>query len=733
MGKLKYTCDRYKGNKTIYYLNDVMSLDTETSKSNDITWLSSIQVYFNKAYFLFRTPTEFLRYMEHVIEMYGLNYNHRLMIIIHNASYDLSYLLGYIQKYLPDKDDRSVIMRSKHNIVSYRQGGLDFRDTYALCNKSLEKWGKDLNVTHQKKIGLYDYEKVIFQDSILTEQEKEYDKFDVISLYECFHKQLEIYGDTINTVPYTSTGYVRRECFKICRKDKYFRNNYFINNRLNFEEFTMCINSFSGGYTHNNRFYSNKVVTGLIGHRDFRSEYPSELRCYPLPFGKPRMYYDVTDKLTSKKKLKVDDVLNLYPKYSSVVMIQIREAIIKDKNITMPFLQFSKMKHLKPYNCIKDNGRVLSYIGDCILYVDNLLLKILCDQYKLKVRILKVLTFENTYLPQPLCELIDNYFKGKSDLKIKANHLKETYGEFDPRTVDAMLDLLLSKGGLNGIYGMFVQSPLCDNYDIDYDKEEMIIEELRAHKTKQVQSEMLDEFYKNRRKVLAYQVGCFVTALARFELYEYICAIGYDKVLYCDTDSIFYLKDEETEKRIEQLNKVKHQNAIDRNAFITDSKGNKIFYDVFEQEDDLIAFKGLHAKCYGCITKDKNEFVCTIAGVPSKTLIGMKDDKPIYLTREEELCGITKDIKLSNLDVKVDNMKAIENLTDGFTFYTNTGTTCDYKHYMFNENKYFVIDGHIIETMGGALISKLDSKQIKNIDDYDISTECTTSKEIAYF
>ena len=52
---------------------------------------------------------------------------------------------------------------------------------------------------------------------------------------------------------------------------------------------------------------------------------------------------------------------------------------------------------------------------------------------------------------------------------------------------------------------------------------------------------------------------------------------------------------------------------------------------------------------------------------------------------------------------------------------------------MFNENKYFVIDGHTIETMGGALISKLDSKQIKNIDDYDISTERTTSKEIAYF
>lgn len=694
-----------------------MSLDIETSKAEDYTWISSIQVYFLGQYHLFRKPLEFIYYLKDLIGSYNLYKYKRLMIIIHNASYDLSYLIGYFQKYLPDKDDRTVIKRDRNNTICYRQGGLEFRDTYALTNKSLEKWGKDLNIEHAKKVGFYDYDKIIYQDTLLTDKELEYDQYDVLSLHECFNAQLLLHKDTIATVPYTSTGYVRRDCERICQLEKHYRDNYFKATKLDLEQFEMCIRSFAGGYTHNNRFYNDVIVRKHIKHRDFRSMYPSELRCYPLPFGKPRIIYDVTNRLRCKRKITTNDILNLYPAYSSIIEIEIESAILKDKKITMPFMQASKMNITKMNHCLKDNGRVLSFNGRAVICVDNFMFKILTEQYKMKYRIIKVLTFKNEYIPACLKNLIDRYFKNKSDLKILAESCYEKYGEFDTRTIEAMQNLMINKQLLNGIYGMFVQNPLSNEYDIDYDNFDFIYQELVNSLTPEAKEDKLNDFYNNRKKFLPYQVGVFVTALARYELYEYITVIGYENCLYCDTDSIFYISTPEIEQKIESLNKKKQENAEKIGAYII-SNNKKIYYDHFSAEPDLKAFKGLHAKCYGYVT-ESNEFKCTIAGVPARTIIGMKEDKPVYMTRENELMEITKDDIINNT-YKLDNEKALQNLTENFIFKVNTGTTCNYQQYMLHNDIEIDINGHTIQTFGGALISKLESKKIKNMDLDDI-------------
>lgn len=713
---------RYIGEKTIYYYDDFMALDTETSHTDDVSWISSIQVYFLNKFHLFRKPIDFINFLNEIIERYEIYEFQRLIVIIHNASYDLSYLIGYFQLYLPYKDKRSVIMRDKHNIVCYRQGGVEIRDSYALCNKSLEKWGKDLNIEHQKQVGLYDYTKIIYQDSELTDNEIKYDEYDVLSLYECFQKQMEIENDSIATVPYTSTGYVRRDTEKFCRKDKYYRKKYFTETKLNLEMFNMCLYSFAGGYTHNNRFYNGKIIKGLIGHRDFRSMYPSALRCYPLPFGKPFIFYDVFQRWKSLKVVTIKDVLNMFPEYSTISMIRIKQAILNDEKISMPFMQYAKMTIIKQDFCIKDNGRVLSFKGDAIMYVDNYMLKILTEQYNMKVMLLKCVQFKNEYIPECLANLIDYYFKLKSDLKIEWKEKKKQFGEFAPETSEANINMMLAKMKLNGIYGMFVQNPLNDEFDVDYESEEITKIESIRKLTDDELSDKLEAFYKNRKKYLPYQVGCFVTAISRYELYEYIKTIGYDDVYYCDTDSIFYNKTDEIESRIEELNKIKHENAIKRKAFITDSKGNKIYYDVFESEDDLKMFKGLHSKCYGMVT-NANDFICTIAGIPAKTLIKSENGNNMYLTREEELSGITKEMKILNPEIKVDNLKAIQNLKDGFKFQTNTGTTCNYDKFMYNKEKEFLINGHIINTFGGGVISKLESKEVKDMDLFNIRGE----------
>ena len=309
---MRFVYGRYKGNNTIYYLSEVMACDTETSHNHDdnnpVCWVSSIQVYFNGQYKLFRKPSEFMHYLNEIINTYKLGFYRRLRIIFHNASYDLSYLLGFFQMYLPDKDDR-VLLNDRHKIKSYRQGGIEVLDTYALSQCSLETWGKNLNVEHKKKVGMYDYNKLIYQDTKLTEEEQEYDKYDVLCLYECFDKQLNNYEDTVATVPFTSTGYNRRTFRRNSQKDKNYRS-IFVDSALNEESYDITVMGFSGGYTHKNR-KKNGVIIGKIGHRDFRSHYPSIMRTRPMAFGRPVWTYDRTNPFDRNKTIKAKEICDL--------------------------------------------------------------------------------------------------------------------------------------------------------------------------------------------------------------------------------------------------------------------------------------------------------------------------------------------------------------------------------------------------------------------------------------
>lgn len=731
---MKWIYNRFKGAKTVYYLDEPMICDTETShnhnEKNPICWITSIQVFFNGKYFLFRKPTEFMEYLNSLIKLYRLDENRRIKVCFHNASYDLSYLIGFFQEYLPYKED-IVMLNDRHKIKAYRQGGIDIIDTYSLSSVSLETWGKNLNVEHKKKVGMYDYDKIIFQDDELTKEEQEYDKFDVLSLHECFKKQLEIYSDTVASCPFTSTGYIRRHFRRNAQKSKEYKS-LFRNTRLHEDSFNICVSGFCGGYTHGNRFHQ-KMIKGLIGHRDFRSHYPTQLRTRPMPFGAPINTYNYNNPFDRNKKITAKEICEMYPEYFSMVVIIVTEAQIKDLNISMPFMQLSKMFNMHKEKLQLDNGRILKFKGYAELITDNLTLEILLEQYDIRGFIARVISFRTMMLPKCLATTIDEYFKSKSDEKIKLKEFEKEYGLFDDRTIEQADVLRRSKDGLNGCYGMFVQNPTHDLYDVDYDKIDERDDIYNPIINTMSTEEQLNKYYNNLNSFLVYQVGVAVTASARYELYQYIKCIGYDKVLYCDTDSIFYLKDDETEKRIEELNEYFHNRAKELNAFITDSNGKDIYYDVFEPEDDCKAFKQLHAKCYGYVYEEETEegtedrLKVTIAGVPSRTMIGMKKGSPVYLTREEELGLITKEMKMDDDDDSFEPYEALDRMTNDFTFYVNTGTSSNYVVCKPQRKK---VKGHIVETCGGCIIKKLDSKQISDITNEDVILERLEGEQI---
>lgn len=738
----------HKRRSKISYCDTPVFLDCETSWNHDDInpkcWIVSIQVWFDGYYHLFRKPEELMQWYLERIEKMHLDENRRLITYIHNASYDLSYLGSYIQKYLPGKELRKGIYDGEHKIIYYEQPPLEFKCTYLLSSSTLAKWSKDMNTEHQKQIGLYDYEKILYQDSDLSAEEMDYDKYDVLVMQEAFDKQLKVHDDIITTVPLTSTGYPRRKLRKACNTEDY-RNKYFLGNQIDVHTLLFALHSYAGGYTHNNRWLKSTVlkVSDLkekygedvkIGHGDFRSHYPTQLRIYPMGWGKSDIYYHVSEHDSYYKlhghNINIDDICSLYPEYTTISHIRFYYMNLKDKYITMPFMQFSKI--FNSHKIIKnpdgsetvledkaarihlDNGRVLGMVdnetesGYFETFIDNRTLSIIQKQYNIKYKVIEVIRFKTEKCPEEVASVIDEFFKAKSDKKILHKKYEKEFGEFDERTLEAGVNLLMSKQQLNGLYGVYAYFPLKAEIDLDFDREEPFYE-TKSMKTIEEYETGLKEYYSHRSNFLHYPIGGETTAAARFELFEYIEAIGYEHILYCDTDSIFYIKTPEIQARIDALNAEKHKTA----PYITDINGNKVYYDVFESEPDLLAFKGLHSKCYAYVTEHE-ELKAVIAGVPERTVIGLdKDNKPIYLFREEELSGITKEQRLKDPERKKYKIKnpyaALENLEDNFKFRINSGVTARYINEPIHTE---IINGHEISTAGGCIIRRLDNKLV---------------------
>lgn len=701
----------HKKKSHIRYWYKPIFLDIETSHNHNQeapkTWITSICCRFNGHTRLFRNVDKWVEWMKLLIILYSLNVDDRMVVYIHNASYDLSYLIPYIQRDLPGYENKSGIMDGK-KIIVYQQPPFEFRCTYLLTGKSLEMWGKDFDVEHKKKIGMYDYNKIIYPDTLLSDQEQQYIENDVICMEECFSKQLEFTKDNVATIPLTATGYVRRDLRTACNND-YYRNNYFNNSVLTAESYLYCLNSYAGGYTHNNRFKRSTVQVGPIGHRDFRSHYPSQIRCYPLPFGKAEVYYDCTKKYHRKRHgdIRINQILDLHPRFYTISKILITKCeLININECSMPFMQRSKMFQLAENSrLICDNGRLLKMIrGSFVTYLDTYTLQIISEQYNLEYEVIKVYRFKNKMCPDCIAGVIDQYFAGKTNYKMEVKRCAAEYGEGSLPWLNASIHMMLSKNRLNAIYGCMATNPLKDDYMMDFreDPEEPIVHNAKYTTLEEIE-EGLQVYYGKRNSFLPYQVGCAVTSLARFELYQYIKCIGYDKVLYCDTDSIFYFKDPEVESRIEALNKEKHKTA----SFIVSASGEQIYYDVFEAEPDVSHFKGLHSKCYGIV--ENGRLKITIAGIPARTITGMNGEDPIYLSREAELSGSV-----------TDPVKALDNLKTNFEFKTNTGTTALYR---WTEPHKEMINGHEIDTAGGCIINKLSTKAIKDVDIMNIHME----------
>ena len=670
--------------KKLPILAEAFFVDTETSNNYDPetgdgdTWIYQWAGRWCREFTFGRDAVSLIETMERIASANGCDPEQLLAVCyIHNASYDLSYLIPFLQE---KWGIRKILATAAHKMIVVESGPWIIRCSYRLSNRSLAKWGKDLHIEHQKKTGLIEYNVRRYPDTKLTRRDWIYQLYDVVALEECVLAEMRREHDTLQSIPLTSTGYIRRDGRKraIEHKDR----SDFQRTRMDVDVYKDFRFSFAGGLTHGNRFVigetvycvqyvhvGNKIRRLYGRHRDFRSMYPTELRRrYHFPIGPFIRYYDYEPGL----RCTWEELDELKKENCLIITAIIRGCELK-KGETLPYLQQSKclLGSAGDYRAnILDNGRVIKCSGATCLSLTDIDWDILRKQYDFteEPQIVRVLTSKAGPVPKYLEELVDHYYHGKSAFKDKVKELKDAKAD-DALLQDAEISLMKSKNGINGIYGLSATDPVRLDWNLDTNTYEWSHSLL----TDEVIEEKLDKFYASRNSYMRYQIGVYVTAHARKDLMDMYWLIGPKNFLYGDTDSIFYRSSPEIEERLEAENKRRYEAAIAEGGYI-ENNGKIVTYDSFDDEGENIRkFRFLHAKAYAYVTND-GELHCTVAGVS-------KRDKHGY-TREKE-------------------MENINNLREGFVFKRCGGTTCAY---VTHEPRWIKVDGHDILTGGGAIL-----------------------------
>lgn len=652
----------YKGKEkgTITYIEPSF-YDSETSNDTDfdlgIEFVYDTWVYLwafgigNRVYYG-RTIAQFAELLHNVISAYELR-NDRIMIIyVHNLPYDASYIWHILFELDPDLTCLAL-SPNKPFVIQMHNVGIEFRCSYRLANRSLDKWCKDLGVKQAKKTGMINYKERHTPTEKLQDEQFVYMNYDIVSLRECFKKECEVTGYNFSNIPLTSTGYVRRVFKKAYNKQFKKYIHLFQRTKPNAEQYKRLCEASAGGMSEVGRHVIGRTIHGRIRHRDFDSHYPTQMECMSFPM-QPITIFDAENGINAKRpvlKSKIDWYLQ--HNYWLILDINIKELQIK-KGVTAPFLMKSKLTpESKSTDILHVNGKVVKISGGCarvtITSDDYLIYR---EQYDFKMSVIACDAYNLEPLPDYVRDTVLYYYKGKNELKEKH---KATGAEED------RINLMLQKNRLNGIFGCcyshIVRNDIQPKQDYTWSVDHKDIQQ------------GIDDYYNTRGNCLAFQWGVRVCSSARKELHEAIAhKIGYKNFLYCDTDSAFYIETEQNKIALLKWNDELQQKSKENGHFI-EYDGKRKYFNYFDDEkEDIVSFRALHSKCYGFITSD-GKMTITVAGVPRETN-GIK--------REDEL-------------------QTLDNLKDGFVFRDNGGTRAVYFCHP-------VRDYMGIETAGGCVI-----------------------------
>lgn len=558
------------------YKDLVCAFDIETTylKDLDQSFMYIWQAQIEDDTIIGRTWEEFKSFRSSLLSV--LAENEWLVFFVHNLSFEYSYISDpEIYEFSPKE---VFCMDSRKILKCEMMKHFEFRCSYLHTNMKLSEFLEKMGVPDLKQSGdEYDYSKIRYPWTPLSEKEMLYVVNDVRGLVEALHVEMKHDGKNLYNLPRTATGYVREDVKRAMRS---FNHNTLRYMQPDLHLLDLLKQAYRGGNTHSNRYMSDLTIDGPVHSVDLASSYPAVQLTREFPMSQFREVHERDPEF----------IISLMTKRSQALLMRVAFSFIrlKDEKWPVPYLSKSKCRNL--YNYYIDNGRVIAaeYLETTITDVD---LAIILEEFEFdEIIFLEVWASRYGMLPQALRDVTIDYYRRKTSLK----------------GVEGQ-DIFYNKAKnlLNGIYGQSVQKPLKPTILYDHDQ----------FTEKEEDPEKAIETYQ-RKAYQCYQWGVWISAHARAALEAGIRNVFETPgavFIYCDTDSVKY----KGEVDWDVYNKPQIQRAKKAKAYADDPKGKRHYIGVYERENDMARFRTLGAKKYAY--EDMNgKLHITIAGVNKK-------------------------------------------------------------------------------------------------------------------
>lgn len=530
-----------------------------------------------------RLWSEFKAFLNMLQFVTGCTGDSKLVFYVHNLSFEFQFMRDFFTV-------NKVFATEKRKVVYAEMDNAEFRCSYRLTNMSLDAYtNKTKGVMHKKQSGEdFNYSIKRFPDTPLSDEELKYAAWDVLGLCEALHTTLE--GDTLATVPITSTGFVRRDYREKCLDYPGFRNSL-LKKKLSSEDYILCKEAGRGAISGSNHVYTDETLED-VDSKDIKSSYPFQMATKYYPDGK---FY--------KEKIQYGEIFESCIE-SDCCLITWSCTNLKLKHYwTIPYISKAKCRYVRGARC--GNGKVYwaREIGMCCTEVD---FKIIMHDYDCSnIHIHDFRHCERGMLPKPFREHLLEMFQIKTDLE---NGDKYIYNKY--------------KNKINASFGMMLTDIL--NPEIEYigGREPWKITEIDDI------GGALVKHYRKKNNFLSYQDGIWIMAHARDSLHEGMEGVGFD-VVQVDTDSVKHLgdHDEVFSKINERI--VKNAENFDVKPYAVRENGEKVYLGVWEHESPegtktYKKFRSLGAKKY-CFIDYKNEMGITVSGLKKSSSWYLED------------------------------------------------------------------------------------------------------------
>lgn len=525
-----------------HYSPYVASFDTETStishEDKKIAFMYVWQMAIENVAFYGRTFTEFRHCLEKIKTEMHLSSEYKLVVYVHKLKYDFAFYKKEVNL------EGDFIARSKRTIIKHiMQDCFEVRDSGCYTEEPLEEMGEEIGISKGKG---YDYTKVRTFDTKLTDSELSYCENDVLILTKYFRHEAETYGN-ISRIPLTATQRVKRVIMQEFSKESRMYQAMIMSRQLKDTDSDNAIlkllkHAFFGAFNYSNTELSGINVTDVTGV-DLDTCYGAQCLLHHYPMTK----FKSLTLPASIEDLKTNPI---YRGKAMLITFSARDVQAKYKDIG--FLPM----HIKNYwersaadikNVKSKRMLTAKKIRMTLTDVDFMLfLKLYTPNGGIKFESIQAADYGS--LPNYMINSIVKMHTKKVETKARNKEIEKQRH----LTLAEQLEYNRDKTGVSRIYGILVQDPIRPVYE--------------WNKSEQEVKKVGDSTTRVQFQPVLYQWGVWVVAWARYEIIKFLFSTAYkdgvmqtDKVLYSDTDSLYFKSSYADETAIEAYN-----SSIDR-------------------------------------------------------------------------------------------------------------------------------------------------------------------------